>query len=387
MCHRGDMAPRDFRIDIPQAALDDLRRRLDHTIWPHAIPDTGWEYGTDVEWLRDLCDYWRTTYDWREHETALNRFDHRLVDIDGVTVHYIHAPSPEPDAMPLVLTHGWPSAFYEMVKVIGPLTDPAAHGGDPRDAFHVVVPSLPGYGFSSPPAERGWNAARVARAWVELMASLGYDRFASHGGDWGSAVTTALGAGHADTMIGLHFAMLNPPIDEAALTPEQRSWWDNLKVYRDAEWGYVHLQRTKPQTAAIALTDSPAGLASWILEKWWRWTDCADERGVRDPYRRFTRDELLTMVSIYWLTRSIGPSLRMYYETFSRGSAIVQPARIDVPTGVAVFNEANRPPRELVEPYYDIRRWTEIDDGGHFPAMENPDALVAELRAFFRTLR
>ena len=381
------MQPREFRIAIEQPLLDDLRRRLDATIWPQSLSDAGWDYGTNVDWLRDLCDYWRSSYDWRIHEAELNRFEHRLVDIDGITVHCIHAASAEPDAMPLVLTHGWPSSFLEMTKVIEPLRDPVAYGGDARDAFHVVVPSLPGYGFSSAPRERGWNAARTASAWVELMASFGYERFASHGGDWGSAVTTALGAGHVDKMIGLHFTMLAPPIDEAALTGAEREWFEAVKIYRDREWGYVHLQRTKPQTAAIALTDSPAGLASWILEKWWRWTDCADQDGVRDPYRRFTRDELLTNVSLYWLTRSIGPSLRMYYETFSRGSAIVQPARIEVPTGVAVFNEANRPPRELVEPFYDIHRWTEIDDGGHFPALENPTALVHELRAFFRTLR
>lgn len=381
------MTLRDFRIHVDQADIDDLRDRLGRTIWPQTIPDSGWDYGTDVAWLRDFCDHWRGAYDWRASEAAINEFDQMLVDIDGVSVHCIHAPSKEPGAMPLVLTHGWPSTFAEMLKIIGPLTDPVAHGGDARDAFHVVVPSLPGYGFSSPPTERGWNAARVASAWVQLMRELGYDRFASHGGDWGSAVTTALGAGHPDRMIGLHFAMLAPPIDEAALTPEQRRWWDDLKVYRDKEWGYVHLQRTKPMTAAVGLNDSPAGLASWILEKWWRWTDCADEHGVRDPYRRFTRDELCTLVSIYWYTHTIGSSLRMYHETFNVGSAITQPPRIEVPTGVAVFNEANRPPRELVEPFYDIRRYVAIDDGGHFPAMENPDALVGELRAFFATLR
>jgi microsomal epoxide hydrolase len=378
---------RDFRIDIPDTHLDDLRRRLDHTLWPQVIPDTGWDYGTDVAWLRNLCDRWRSAYDWRAAEATLNGLHHHLVDTDGVTVHLVHAPSPEPDAIPLVLTHGWPSTFFEMTKIIGPLSDPRAHGGDPADAFHVVVPSLPGYGFSSPPAERGWDARRVARAWVAVMAELGYDRFGSHGGDWGSAVTTALGAQFPERMIGLHLAMLVPPIDPAELTPAERVWWDDLQRYRDAEWGYVHLHRTKPQTAAIALTDSPAGLASWISEKWWRWTDCADEHGVRDVFRRITPDELLTTLSIYWLTRSIGPSLRMYYETFAPGSTIAQPDRIEVPTGVAVFNEPNRPPRRFAEPWYDLRRWTEIDDGGHFPALENPDALVAELRAFFRPLR
>jgi pimeloyl-ACP methyl ester carboxylesterase len=381
------MNPRPFRIDVAPTAVADLHRRLEHTIWPQTIDDAGWDYGTDVDWLADLCSYWRSSFDWDVQQAELNRFGHHLADIDGVSVHYIHAPSPEPDAMPLVLTHGWPSTFFEMTKIIGPLSDPVAYGGDARDAFHVVVPSLPGYGFSSPPTERGWNAARVAKAWVQLMDMLGYSRFSAHGGDWGSAVTTALGANHAEAMIGLHLTMLAPPIDEASLDADQLAWWNGVKTYRDQEWGYVHLQRTKPQTAAIALTDSPAGLASWILEKWWRWTDCADANGVRDPYRRFTRDELLTTVSLYWFTRSIGPSLRMYYETFARGSIVPQPPRIEVPTGVAVFNEANRPPRVLAEPFYNIARWVEIDDGGHFPALENPEALIAEIRAFYRTLR
>lgn len=383
----GLMSPRPFEIAVPAEVISDLHRRLDATLWPQTIPDSGWDYGMDVEWLRDLCGTWRNSYDWYQHQAALNTFSQYQVDLDGVSVHAIHAPSAEPNAIPLVLTHGWPSCFFEMVNIIGPLTDPVAYGGDARDAFHVIVPSLPGYGFSSAPTQRGWDANRVAAAWVQLMSAFGYDRFGSHGGDWGSAVTTALGAHHPDKMIGLHFAMLAPPIDVASLTPEQRAWWDNLAIYRDAEWGYVHLQRTKPQTAAVALTDSPAGLASWILEKWQRWTDCADEDGVRDPYRIFTRDQLLTIATIYWTTRSIGPSLRMYHETFNQGNAIKQPSKIEVPTGVAVFNEPNRPPRELVEPFYNVQRFTEIDQGGHFPAMENPTALVHELREFFRPLR
>ena len=376
-----------FRIDVPDAVLDDLWHRIDATRWPQTISDAGWDYGTDIDWLRALCAYWRSDYNWRKHEAALNELRQWSVRLAGLDVHCVHAPGRGPKPLPLVLTHGWPSTFYEMHKVIGPLSDPEAHGGDPADAFHVVVPSLPGYGFSSAPTERGWGASRVADLWVELMRALGYERFGAHGGDWGSAVTTALGARHADRMIGIHFAMLAPPIDEATLTVPQREWWERLKTYRDAEWGYVHLQRTKPQTASFALTDSPVGLAAWILEKWWRWSDIADATGTRDIARRYTQDELLTTVMIYWVTASIGPSLRMYAETFGQGSRIVQPSRIDVPTGVAVFNEINRPPRELVEPYYAIKRWTEVDDGGHFPAMENPAALVDELRTFFRPLR
>jgi len=378
---------RPFRIGVADEVLDDLRRRLDATRWPPTVEGLGWDDGTDVAFARDLCQWWRDCYDWRAAEAALNAWPQVLVDVDGSEVHCIHVRGQGPDPIPLVLTHGWPSTFYEMHKVLGPLSDPAAHGGDARDAFHVVVPSLPGYGWSPPPATRGTDARRIAELWVGLMEQLGYARFGSHGGDWGSAVTTALGAIHPDRMIGLHFAMLSPPVDPAALDAAQRAWWDALLVYRDEEWGYVHLQRTKPQTASFGLTDSPAGLAAWITEKWWRWSDCANEAGKRDLWRVYTRDEILTTVMIYWVTATIGPSMRLYRETFGPGSTIAQPTRIEVPTGVAVFNEINRPPRALAEPWYDIRRWSAIDRGGHFPAMENPDALVRELRAFFRPLR
>jgi pimeloyl-ACP methyl ester carboxylesterase len=380
-------AARPFVIEIPDEDLEDLRRRLGETRWPAAIPGTGWEYGTDVAWLRELCAYWRDGFDWRAQERVLNAWPQALVTVDGLDIHCVHVEGRGPDPIPLVATHGWPSSFFEMHKIIGPLTDPAGHGGDAADAFHLVVPSLPGYGFSSPPTEPGVGAARVADLWVALMDRLGYARFGSHGGDWGSAVTTALGAAHPDRMIGLHFSMLSPPVDPAALNDEQRDWWEALQRYRDREWGYVHLQRTKPQTPAFALDDSPAGLAAWILEKWWRWSDCADEAGTRDLLSSYTRDELLTTVSIYWLTRSIGPSMRMYYETFGTGGVIPPAARIDVPTGVALFKDPNAPPRELIEPWYDLRRFTTIGRGGHFPALENPTALVEEIRAFFRPLR
>jgi microsomal epoxide hydrolase len=381
------MALRPFTVAVADEVLDDLHRRLDATLWPVPLLGAGWDYGTDVDFLQDLCDYWRHGYDWRGAEAAINAWPQHLVDVDGLDIHCVHVRGVGPDPLPVVLTHGWPSSFYEMYKVIAPLSDPARFGADPADAFHVVVPSLPGYGFSSQPRDRGMNAARVADLWVEMMQQLGYPRFGAHGGDWGSAVNTALGAAHPDRMVGIHFTMLAPPVDEAALQPEQRSWWEAVKAYRDQEWGYVHLQRTKPQTAAFALTDSPAGLAAWITEKWWRWSDCADESGHRDLWRSYEPDEVVTTLTIYWATRTIGSSMRMYYETFARGSTIVQPPRIAVPTGVAVFNEMNRPPRALAEPYYDIRRWTVVDRGGHFPALENPDTLVDEIRQFFRPLR
>jgi pimeloyl-ACP methyl ester carboxylesterase len=376
-----------FEIHVAASDIDDLRRRLDATRWPDAIPGSGWEYGTDVGWLRDLCRYWRDGFDWRAQEARLNTFPQRIVRVGGLDVHCIHVRGRGLDPVPLVATHGWPSSFFEFSNVIGPLTDPAAYGGESRDAFDVVVPSLPGYGFSGAPTEPGVGAGTVADIWVEIMAALGYERFGSHGGDWGSAVTTALGARHPGRMIGLHLTMAAPPIEPASLTAEQRQWWDGLQRYRDREWGYVHLQRTKPQTPAFALTDSPAGLAAWILEKWWRWSDCADEHGRRDLLRSYTRDELLTNVSIYWFTRSIGPSMRMYYETFGPAATIPQNPRIDVPTGLSLFKDPNAPPRELVEPWYDLRRYTTTERGGHFPALENPDALVTELREFFRPLR
>ncbi|WP_420619123.1 epoxide hydrolase family protein [Candidatus Poriferisocius sp.] len=375
-----------FRIVVPDEVIEDLHRRLDATRWPQALEGVGWDYGSDTAYIAELCRYWRHDYDWRAHEAALNELPQYTQRIDGFDIHFVHAEGQGPDPLPLVITHGWPSCFWEMHKVVGPLSDPAAHGGDPADAFHVVAPSLPGYGFSSPPAQPGVSSARVADMWAELMAALGYERFGAQGGDWGSAVSAALGAMHPERMVGIHLNMVAPPIDEAALTDEQRQWWEGVKQYRDREWGYVHLQRTKPQTAAVGLTDSPAGLAAWIIEKWWRWSDI-DGPGGRDLARRYTLDELCTLLTIYWATATIGPSMRMYYESFGAGSAFNQPPRIAVPTGVAVFNEKNRPPRELAEPYYNITRWTEVDDGGHFPALENPNKLVEEVRAFFRPLR
>lgn len=373
------MSIRPFSIAVPDEVLADLARRLEATIWPQTLDDAGWDYGTDIAELRDLVDHWRQRFDWRAREAELNCFPQFMVELDGAAVHCIWARAknrPKP-IMPLVLTHGWPSTFYELSALVEPLTSAG---------FDVVVPSLPGYGFSSPPTRRGFGAGQVADLWVQLMAKLGYPRFGSHGGDWGSAVTTALGARHPDKLIGLHVNMLSPPVDPASLSPEERVWWQGVLDYRDREWGYVHLQRTKPQTASFALTDSPVGLAAWILEKWWRWSDIEDESGRRVFSRRFTSDQLLTTIMLYWVTRSIGPSLRMYFETFARGSLIPQPPRIPVPLGVAAFREANRVPRALAEPYYNIVRWEIIDEGGHFPGLENPGRLAREIAEFFGAL-
>jgi pimeloyl-ACP methyl ester carboxylesterase len=382
---RGVSQP--FTVHIDDDEIAELRRRLRATRWPPPSPGPGWGDGTDSAWLQDLCAYWGDGFDWRVQEQLLNAFPQVLVRVGGLDIHCVHVRGRGPDPMPLVATHGWPSSYFEFTKVIDALADPVSHGGDARDAFDVVVPSLPGYGFSSAPREQGMSAARVADLWADLMAAFGYTRFGSHGGDWGAAVTTALGTRHPERMTGLHLTMAAPPVDPSAFTTRQREWWEGVQAYRDREWGYVHLQRTKPQTPAFALTDSPAGLAAWVLEKWWRWSDCADERGERDLWRVYTRDELLTNVSIYWFTRAIGPSMRMYYETFGPGATIAQPHRVDVPTGFSLFRDPNAPPRELVEPWYDVRRYVTIERGGHFPAIENPDVLVREVREFFRPLR
>ena len=373
------MSIEPFQIAVPDAVLEDLARRLDATIWPQTLDDAGWDYGTDIATLRDLVAHWRSGYDWRAREAELNRFPQFRVQLGDASVHCIWARAQgriQP-IMPLVLTHGWPSSFYELTAVVEPLT---------RAGFDVVVPSLPGYGFSSPPTRRGFGAGQVADLWVQLMAKLGHARFGAHGGDWGSAVTTALGARHPEKLIGLHVNMLAPPVDPAALSSEERVWWQGVLDYRDREWGYVHLQRTKPQTPAFALTDSPVGLAAWILEKWWRWSDIEDEQGRRELSRRYSKGQLLTAIMIYWVNRSIGPSLRMYYETFASGNQIPQPPRIRVPLGVAAFKEANRVPRALAEPHYDVVRWEIIDEGGHFPGLENPVRLAHEIIEFFGAL-
>jgi pimeloyl-ACP methyl ester carboxylesterase len=389
-CSAGDQVSetvRDFAIRVPQEQIDDLIRRLRSTRWPPTVCGVGWEEGTDVAWLRELCTYWIEEFDWRAQERYLNGFHHEVRHIDDLDVHFIHERGRGPDPIPLVLTHGWPSTFYEFHRLIRPLTDPAAFGGDARDSFDVVVPSLPGYGFSSPPTRRGVGTTHVADMWVRLMTDLGYDRFASHGGDWGSAVTAALGMHHPERLLALHFTMVSPPIDPDQLSGAHREWWDRLQTYRDQEWGYVHLQRTKPQTPAFGLTDSPAGLAAWILEKWWRWSDCADESGRRDLLRVYPPEDLLTTVAIYWFTGTIGPSMRLYRETFGPKSGFKWESRITVPTGFTAFRDPNAPPRELVEPWLNLQHYSTVDRGGHFPALENPDALVGELRTFFRAFR
>jgi pimeloyl-ACP methyl ester carboxylesterase len=386
-----------FRLSVPQSDLDDLHDRLDRTRWPAELPEAGWEYGVPAGYLRELVRYWRHEYDWRAAEAELNGWPQFTTTIDGAKVHFAHVRSPEPDATPLVITHGWPGSIAEFLDVVGPLTDPVAHGGDAADAFHVVVPGIPGFGLSGPTTERGWEARRVADAWAELMRRLGYARFGLQGGDWGAAISRELGRVHPERVIGVHLNLLpgaqaaTEPTEEelAALGPEERertlrSWrrWDAWS--RDGA-GYASLQSTRPHTLGYALTDSPVGQLAWIVEKFREWTDCEEL-----PEEAVDRDRLLTNVMLYWLTGTAGSSARIYYErAHVTGDRAWQPAEPSTaPTAVAVFPaDPQIPLRHKAERTENLVRWTEFDRGGHFAALEEPDLLIDDVRAFFRQLR
>jgi microsomal epoxide hydrolase len=382
----SDTEIRPFRIDIAEADLDDLRRRLSGARWPDQLPGVGWDYGIPLEYVRELAEYWRTTYDWRPHEKQLNQFPQFTTTIDNQNIHFLHVRSPEPDALPLIITHGWPGSIVEFMRVIGPLTNPAAHGGDPADAFHLVVPSIPGYGFSGPTRETGWNVGRIARAWDELMSRLGYRRYGAQGGDWGSSISRELGLIAGDHVIGVHLNMLAtpPPKDPeelAALTDAERDRAQALERFRATGSGYGAIQSTRPQTLAYGLTDSPAGQLAWIVEKFGEWTD------GNLPDDAVDRDQLLTNVMLYWLTGTAGSSARLYYEA-ARSRAPGPPRPSTAPTGVAVFPREIAPPvRRLAELSNNIVHWSEFDRGGHFAAMEEPDLLVDDIREFFRRFR
>jgi epoxide hydrolase len=372
----------EFRIDIPQAELDDLRDRLGRTRWPDQLPGVGWDYGIALDDVRELAEYWRTGYDWRVHERRLNSFPQFTTEIDGQVVHFLHVRSAAPGAMPLIMTHGWPGSVVEFMEIIGPLTDPGAHGGDPGDAFHMVVPSIPGFGFSGPTRERGWNVTRVARAWDSLMGRLGYQRYGAQGGDWGSAISRELGVIVPERMIGVHLNMLSPYVSgdlPADLSDSDRARVERLRRFRLAGSGYSAIQSTRPQTVGYGLTDSPAGQLGWIAEKFGEWTD--------GGLSAVDRDQLLTNISVYWLTRTAGSSARLYYEA-ARSRASGPPAPSTAPTGVAVFpEEIAAPVRRLAEQTNNIVHWSEFDRGGHFAAMEEPDLVIGDVREFFRPLR
>lgn len=375
---------RSFRIDIPASKVDDLRDRLERTRWPAHLRGVGWDRGVPVDYLRGLVDHWLHGYDWPAEQARLNAFPQYITEIDGQPIHFLHVRSPEPTALPLVLTHGWPGSIVEFMNVIDQLTHPGSHGADPADAFHVVAPSVPGFGFSIPLTEPGWNHWRIARAWAELMSRLGYDRYGAQGGDIGSIVSPTLGRIDGEHVVGVHIngGLAYPsgdPSDFAALTePEAERLAAAERLRRDGT-GYADLQSTRPQTLAYALTDSPVGQLAWVTEKFREWTDPAAEL----PEDAVDRNQLLTNVSLYWFTRTGASSAHLYYE--ARREA--QPSgRSMVPTGIAVF-PTDPAIRRIAEREHNVVHWSEFSRGGHFAAMEAPDLLVADIRAFFRTLR
>lgn len=377
-----------FNINVPDAVLDDLRHRLAITRWTNDFANDDWRYGANTAYIRELADYWRNEYDWRSRERMMNGFAHFRTELRGMPIHFIHERGKGSAPIPLLLNHGWPWTFWDYQKVIAPLTDPGAHGGNPRDAFDVIVPSLPGYGFSTPLQRPGVNWWKTADLWVELMELLGYRRFASAGGDWGSFITAQLGHKYADRMIGVHLQTPAPlnfmagiGFDAADYSVEETPLVRKMAAFRANETGYFALQTTKPQTPAVALNDSPAGLLTWIVEKRRRWSDCNG-----DIERRFTKDELIDTVMLYWITQSFHTSARFYYEG---AHDLWRPAHdrmpvVEAPVAIAVFPaELTFAPRKGAQRYYNLQRWTVMAAGGHFAAAEEPRALVDDIRAFF----
>jgi pimeloyl-ACP methyl ester carboxylesterase len=375
-------------IHVSDDELRDLQSRLRATRWPDEIPGAGWDYGTSLPYLQELCRYWSEEFDWRAAEDRLNGWDHFVTEIDGERMHYLHAVSPHSQAIPLVICHGWPGSIVEFGKVIGPLVDPPAYGGDAADAFHVVCPSMPGYAWSGPTRSRGWHIERVARAIATLMAQLGYDTYGAQGGDWGSLAVARLGLLDAAHLYGIHLnavplARTADPAEIAALSEDERAALAYAAWVDRHEMGYGAIQTTKPQSLAYGLSDSPAGLAGWIVEKFRTWSDChGDIESV------FTKDELLTNISAYWFTGTAGSAARLYYETRQAHMFGGLGARVETPTGIAIFpGELFRPPRVWAERAYNVARWTVLPRGGHFAAFEQPELFVADVRAFFRDLR
>jgi pimeloyl-ACP methyl ester carboxylesterase len=380
-----------FKIDIPQADVDDLHRRITATRWPDELPGVGWKRGVPLGYLRELAEYWRDQYDWRSAEAELNQLPQYTTTIDGATIHFLHVRSPEPDATPLLLTHGWPGSVAEFLDVIGPLSDPRAHGGDPADAFHLVIPSIPGYGFSQPLAQTGWDVPRIAAAWAELMRALGYSSYGAQGGDAGSVISLQLGRQDPSHVIGVHVNMLmtfpsGNQAELADLTEAEQARLGKLARFDRELSGYMKVMATRPQTLAYSLNDSPAGLLAWIVERFAEWTDSG---GV--PEDAVDRDRMLTNISIYWFTQSAGPSAHFYYEGAEGVAAAIAGVRfppLTMPVGVAVFpHDTVVPLRRLADrDLPSISHWTEFSRGGHFAAMEQPALLTGDIRSFFRSL-
>jgi microsomal epoxide hydrolase len=380
--------PEPFRIHVDDAVLADLRQRLAGARFPDEVPDNRWKYGTDLGYLKSLIEYWRTGYDWRRHEAELNRFRQYKVRIAGIDLHFIHEEGNGPEPMPLLVSHGWPGSVYEFHKLIPMLTDPAAHGADAGDSFTVVAPSLPGYTFSFAPGQKRFSLEDIAEVFHELMTRvLGYQRFGAQGGDWGAFVTSRLGYAHPDSLYAIHLNLLAVRRDPKMLenpTAEEKRFLEELNHFLKEETGYQWIQGTKPQTLAYALTDSPLGLAAWLVEKFERWTDCDG-----NPDNALTRDEMLTDIMVYWVTGAIGSSFWPYYARMHGPWPVPEGRTVDVPMGYIEFpKEILRPPRSVAQRMYtDIRRWTKADRGGHFAALEQPQVLAGEIREFFRQFR
>jgi pimeloyl-ACP methyl ester carboxylesterase len=371
---------RPYRIDVPAAVLDDLQERLARTRWPEPETVDDWSQGIPLAYTRELADYWADGYDWRTREAALNRFDQYVTEIDGLDIHFIHQRSPHDDALPLLITHGWPGSVVEFHKVIEPLVNPPS--GRAEDAFHVICPSLPGYGFSGKPTGTGWGVEKIAEVWEQLVGRLGYDRYGAQGGDWGAAVTTQIGrnGGHC---VGIH---LNMPIakpvqgDGAEFTEADQQALAAYVEHRKWGTGYSKQQSTRPQTLGYGLVDSPVGQMAWVVEKFWAWSQCDGH-----PENVLTKDELLDNVMLYWVTESGASSARLYWESFNR---FVSDGRVELPTGVAAFpKEILRTPRAWCDAAYNITHWTTMPRGGHFAAFEQPELYVDDVRAFFATVR
>ena len=382
------MQVKPFTIAISDDQLEDLDHRLQRTRWPDAIKDMNWEDGTDLAFLQRLTKYWQTDFDWRAQEARLNKLPQFTAEVDGLNIHFIHQHGKGPDPFPLVITHGWPGTGLDMEKIIPLLTNPGDHGADPADAFDVVIPSIPGYGFSQRPNQPGFGPYRVAEMWVKLMTGLGYERFGVQAGDWGAAVSAWLAFRFPDHVTGLHLNFIpgnyRPPLGDGQppLSTEEKAFLEKASTWFDTEGGYHRLQSTKPQTPAYGLTDSPVGLAAWIVEKNRGWSDCGG-----DVERAFTFDALLTNISIYWFTGTIGSSIRFYRENRLRPLQFAPGERVLPPLGVAVFPRDTMPPRAWVERVFNVTRWTHMLRGGHFGAQEAPEALAREIREFFRPLR
>jgi pimeloyl-ACP methyl ester carboxylesterase len=372
---------RPYRIDVPNAVLDDLKERLARTRWPDAETVDDWSQGIPLAYTRDLAAYWADGYDWRPREAALNRFDHHLTEIDGLDIHFIHQRSPHDDALPLLITHGWPGSIAEFQKVIEPLVNPTS--GRAEDAFHVICPSLPGYGFSGKPSRTGWGVDKIAQVWDTLMVRLGYDRYGAQGGDWGAAVTTQIGRNRGHCIaIHLNMPIARPPAGSGGgdLTEDEQQALAAFAEHRKWGTGYSKQQSTRPQTLGYGLVDSPVGQLAWVVEKFWAWTDCDGH-----PENVLSRDELLDNVMLYWVTGSGASSARLYWESFNR---FVTDGRVELPTGVAAFpKEILRTPRRWCEAAYNITHWSTMPRGGHFAALEQPELFVDDVRAFFATVR